>query len=200
MNADNGLSKSSLSHLCLSVFICGSIVFSPGCKSATESGHNTALSGVDLIQMTDDMAMKIAGDPDVRREYQLNGPLKIVVEPVQNEMTAEVLPRGAAEEFTTRIRTLLSHHAPEEFTWVLNRETFYRLRGRELDTDLGPSPDAVNPRWALTATFSSITSESKQGRSAYYLCNYQLTDLAHRNLLWTDKYELKKTVMREFLD
>jgi hypothetical protein len=69
-----------------------------------------------------------------------------------------------------------------------------------LDTELGPSPDAVNPQYALTATFSSITHETHKGRSEYYLCVHQLTDLQHRNIFWTDKYELKKSAVRGFLD
>ncbi len=184
---------------CLCAFVLLLVVFS-GCKSATESGHNTALSGFDLVQMTDDMAMKIGADPAVQDEYAHHGPLKIVVEPVVNELTAEVLPQGQAEEFTTRVRTLLSKHSPEKFTWVMNRDTYYELRGKELDTELGPSPDAVNPQYALTATFSSITHENHKGRSEYYLCVYQLTDLQHRNIFWTDKYELKKSAVRGFLD
>jgi hypothetical protein len=181
------------------VVICGSLVLS-GCKNAIESGFNPSLSGDDLVRMTDDMAMKIAGDADVQREYQLHGPLKIVVEPVRNEMTAEVLPRGAAEAFTARVRTLLSQHDPDRFTWIMNRDTYYHLRERELDTDLGTAPGAINPQYALTATFSSLTKENSKRRSSYYLCVYELTDIDHRTVLWTDKYELKKEAVKGFLD
>jgi hypothetical protein len=171
-----------------------------GCASATQSGHNTALDSVDLVKMTDDMAMRIASDPDVQREYQANGPLKVVVEPVENEMTGEVLPRGPAETFTSRVRMLLSKHAPQTFTWVMNRDAYYRLRGRELEADLGPNPDAVNPQYALTAKFSSLTSEDATRRSSYYLCVYSLTALSHRNVLWTGQYEVKKAAVKGFLD
>ena len=50
------------------------------------------------------------------------------------------------------------------------------------------------------ATFSSLTNEDRKRRSEYYLCVYELTDLSHRNVLWTDKYEVKKAVVKEFLD
>src|SRR5687768_15646628 len=93
--------------LSLALFAVGA-----GCTNAVESGHNTALDGMDLVEITDDMAMKIAGDPQVRDEIARRGKLRIVVEPVQNEMTAEVLPRGQAEGFTGRVRNLLSEHAP----------------------------------------------------------------------------------------
>ena len=112
----------------MTVAACALIV--TGCASAVEHGQSTALSGVDLVQMTDDMAMKIAGDSDVERAIAERGPLKVVVLPVENRMRAEVLPRGAAEAFVGRVRTLLSRHAPQQFTWVMNRDAWHRLRER----------------------------------------------------------------------
>ena len=87
--------------------------------------------------MTDDMAMKIMADPEVQ-SAMAHGPLKVVVQPVENRMTAEVLPRGPAEAFTARVRMLLARYAPDKFIWVMNRDAYYRLRSRELEgVDLG---------------------------------------------------------------
>jgi hypothetical protein len=186
------------------VLICaamaGALPSLSGCASAVQAGHNTALDGVDLVRMTDDMAMKIVADPEVQAAIQHSGKLKVVVQPVENRMTAEVLPKGPAEAFTARVRALLSNHAPDRFTWVMNRDTFYDLRGRELDVDLGPSPDAIDPEYALTAIFGSLTNETSRGRSSYYLCTYELTNLRDRTVLWTDKYEVRKNVVKGFLD
>src|SRR6187399_2453100 len=77
-------------------------------SNAVQHGHNTALDSVDLVKMTDDMAAKIDEDPEIVHAYNEHGPLKIVVQPVVNEMTAEILPRGPAEAFTGRVRTLLA--------------------------------------------------------------------------------------------
>jgi PBP1b-binding outer membrane lipoprotein LpoB len=171
-----------------------------GCTSAVESGHNTALDSIDLTAMTDRMAASIAGSPEVQAAIASEGKLRIVVEPVRNEMEAEVLPRGQAEAFTARVRFLLSKHAPDRFTWIMNRDAYYRLRQQELDVPLGPAPDAINPRYALVARFRSLANESSQIRSDAYLCVYELTDLQTRTILWTDKYEVKKTAVKAFLD
>jgi hypothetical protein len=172
-----------------------------GCASATQSGHNTALDSVDLVKMTDDMAAKIIADPAVEDAVAANGKLRVVVEPVENDMTAEILPRGPADAFTARLRVLLANHAPDRFTWIMNRDGFYHLRKNELEgVDLGPAPGAIDPQYALTAKFSSLTDETRKGRSSYYLCVYELTDLSHRNILWTGSYEVKKTAVRGFLD
>src|SRR4051794_768084 len=76
------------------------ILLLSGCTGAVQSGHNTALDSMDLTQMTDRMAASIAGSPTVQAAIAQNGPLKIVVQPVQNEITAEILPRGQADAFT----------------------------------------------------------------------------------------------------
>ena len=186
----------------LLISLSGVVLTSGGCASAVQAGTSTALGGVDLVQMTDQMAASIAGDPEVNAAIEREGALRVVVEPVENEMAGEVLPRGQAEAFTARVRTLLSRHDRNRYVWVMNRDAFYRLRGRELelDVDLGPAPEAVNPQYALVARFTSLTNESRQGRDSYYLCVYQLTDLSRRNVLWTDKYEVKKRAARGFLD
>lgn len=190
--------------------ICRAFIFSAwvgGCATGcvrdnvTHTGQRAALDSFDLATMTDDMAMKIAGDPDVQQQFASHGPLAVVVRPVRNRLVGEVLPRGQAELFTARVRTLLSQHARGKFTWVMNRETFYRLRDRELEgIDPGPSPDAVNPQYALTATFTSLADEDAQRRSAYYLCVYELTDLAGRTTLWSDRYEVRKIAVKSDIE
>ncbi len=179
------------------------LVGAPGCMtSAVASGHNTALDGMDLVQMTDHMAASIAGSPAVNRAIEKDGQLRIVIQPVENRMTAEVLPRGAAEAFTGRVRALLSRHAPDRFIWLMNRDDFERLRRREreLDFELGPPPDAITPEYALVARFFSVTDESSRRRTSYYLCVYELTNIQNRSVLWNGKYEVKKTAVKGFLD
>jgi ABC-type glycerol-3-phosphate transport system substrate-binding protein len=173
-----------------------------GCGSAVSSGQNTALSGGDLVKITDDMAARLASDPGVREAVQREGALRVVVEPVENRLTAEVLPKGPADAFTARVRDLLSRESPKDFMWIMNRDAFYSLRNSELEAgvDLGPAPGAINPQYALTAIFSSLTNENRDRRTAYYLCTYELTDLRDRTVLWTRAYEMKKTIVKGFLD
>src|SRR5436190_23314134 len=98
-----------------------------GCATtnALQSGYGTALDSIDLESMTDRMAAGIAGSADVQAAIADEGTLKVVVQPVENRMTGEILPRGEAEAFTARVRALLSRHARDQFTWIMNRDTFY---------------------------------------------------------------------------
>jgi len=177
------------------------LLLAGGCASAVAVGQSTALDSTDLVTMTDDMAAAIEASPAVRSAISAGGSLSVVVEPVVNQMTAEVLPAGPADAFTARVRTLLARHDPDRFTWVMNKEAFYRLRGQELEGfDVGPAPGAISPGYALTATFTSLAHESDQGRDDYYVCNYALTNLADRTVLWTKSYEVRKRAVKGFLD
>jgi hypothetical protein len=171
-----------------------------GCASATQLGTTTALVGDDLVAMTDDMAMKIMASPAVQEAIEREGPLRVVVQPVENYMTAEVLPRGPAMAFTARLRALLSQYAPDQFVWVMNRDAYYTLRGQEIGVDLGPAPDAVQPNYALVARFDSLRHEDARRQATYYLCVYELMDLRDRSTLWTDMYEVRKTAVKGFMD
>jgi len=172
-----------------------------GCGSAVSSGQNTALNSDDLKKMTDQMASELATDPRVQAEIAKNGPLTVVCEPVDNELTGEILPHGEEEAYTARVRDLLSQKDPNQFTWIMNRDEFYDLRGHELDNvNLGPAPEAIQPRYALHATFQSLTQEDDEHRSSYYLCIYRLTDLDDRVELWSGRYEVKKAEVKGFLD
>ena len=191
-----------LFHLCSSVpHLWLILLFVSGCASAVSQGTHTALSGVDLVQMTDDMAQKIVADPDVQAAIAARGPLKTVVLPAENQMQGEVLPRGQAEAFVGRVRTLLARHAPDRFTWIMNRDTFYQLRAREIEgVEPGPSPDAISPDYSLSAVFTSLANEDAKHRSNYYVCRYELSDLKDRSVLWTGAYEVKKVAVKGFLD
>src|SRR5947209_6673481 len=141
-------------------FACAAVwvLLATGCAkdTAVAHGHNTALDSTNLVQMTDDMATKIVASPSVRAAIAKEGKLRVVVEPVENNMTGEVLPSGPAHAFTARLRTLLSQHARDRFTWVMNRDAWHYLRRRELEIDPGPPPESIQPRYALTAKFSSL--------------------------------------------
>ena len=67
-----------------------------GCteNTAISHGKSTALDSVDLVEMTDDMTMKILGDPHVQSAMNLKGRLKVVIQPVENRMIGEEIGRA----------------------------------------------------------------------------------------------------------
>jgi hypothetical protein len=173
----------------------------PGCGSAVSSGTSTALDGFDLEEMADRMATGIMADPEVLREIEQRGSLKVVVLPVENYLTGEVLPEGQRRAFTAQVRVLLARRHPAQFTWINNRDSYYDMRARELEGfDLGPAPEAISPEYALHATFRSLVHDDRKSRSAFYQASFALTDINNRTTLWTDAYNVKKAAVKGMLD
>lgn len=184
---------------CLLLIAAGPVL--AGCGTAVSAGTSTALSGFDLEEMADQMAQSISADPEVQREIQERGALKVVVLPVENLLTGEVLPQGQARAFTAQVRTLLARARTDNYVWINNRDSYYDMRARELEGfDLGPAPDAMSPEYALHATFRSLANDDKHRRSAFYQAAFSLTDINNRTTLWTDVYNVKKTAVKSFLD
>lgn len=172
-----------------------------GCGSAVQSGTNTALDADDLQKMTDLIATSLAADPEVRKAIAEQGSLKVVMLPVQNYMTGEILPEGQKLAFIARVRALLARQNRSEFTWIANKAAYNYARQREIEgLDPGPDPDAMQPRYALQARFDSLTNVDARRRSSSYLCVYELSDLQTREIIWADKYEVHKTAVKGFLD
>ncbi len=187
----------SLAFVCCVVLLLGI----SGCASATTMGLNPGLDGTDLQAMTEQMAQSLGSDPEVRRAATEQGSLRVVVMPVQNYMTGEVLPEGQKKAFVGRLRGLLQQQTPQTFTWIANKDTYQWVRANELEgIDPGPDPDAIQPRYALQGRFDSLTNVSAMVRSISYLCVFELMDLETREILWADTFELKKTAVRGFLD
>lgn len=183
------------------ICLCGLTLALAGCASAVSSGSNTALDSFDLTAMTSEMEQSIMANPAIQQEIATHGALKIVCEPVTNNMTGEILPPGQARAYTAQIRSLLGQTAPDKFTWIMNRDEFYKLRNEQLNhVDLGPDPNAIIPQWALLAVFDSLTNEDENHRSAFYQCTYSITSLDHRTILWSHPYRVKKNAVKQFLD
>ena len=189
------------SVLCLCAF-CAT-----ACSSTAINPHaqDTMLSAQDLVQMTDDMAARIASDPEVAA-ITAQKPMVIVMTRVENQ-TMEIMPHPQAEIYLARVRALLSEKQVlrSRFTFVLNRATYEQLKTAEgaQGIDLGQQEERIAPEYALKAVFYSDTHESNKARSDYYLCTYQLTRIAPPNaghILWEGKYETKKAVVKGFLD
>ena len=136
-----------------------------GANTAVSHGKNTALDAANLEEMTQKMTDAILREANIQSALADKCKLRIVIQPVENKMIGEVLPRGEKELFVARLRSLLQERAPNQFTWVMNRDNWHAIRDKELDP--GPDPVRVQPEYALTARFSSITDESSKHRSSY---------------------------------
>src|SRR5260221_1028401 len=79
-----------------------------GCgeNTAVSHGKTTALDSANLVEMTEDMTAKILRDPEIQSALGQKTKLKVVIQPVENKMIVELLPRGANEAYIARLRSL----------------------------------------------------------------------------------------------
>jgi len=153
-----------------------------GC-SAPRVDH-TRLGSADLVAMTDAMVRSMLAD-DALAGRSTESPAMIIVADRVSNRTNDILPEREKQAFTARLRALLNQ-SPE-----LDRRNMQFVRNRDR-----ASSDRVAPTHALTATFYADTQAERQRRSDMYVCAFQLTDLANDRILWEDRYETNKSVVR----
>lgn len=145
---------------------------------------NTRLGSADLVAMTDAMAQSMLADGALAGRSSESPPMIIVADRVANR-TNDILPEREKQAFTARLRVLLNQ-SPE-----LERRNMQFVRSRDL-----AGPNRLTPTHALTATFYADTRAGRRQRSDAYVCAFQLTDLRTDRILWEDRYETKKSVVR----
>lgn len=149
---------------------------------------NTRLDSADLVAMTDAMVQSMLADDSLAGRTVDSPAMVIVADRVVNR-TNDILPDGEKRAFTGRLRALLNASP------ALSRRNMQFVQNRDLS-----GPNRVSPTHALTATFYADTVAERQRRTDTYLCAFQLTDLTEDRILWEDRYETKKTVVRNEMD
>jgi len=162
------------------------------------------LDANDMETMTNQMAKSIIDDPRIQRAAA-QGPLKIVIRPVEN-LTNEIIPGNECELFVARLQGLLASR-PElagRFVWCVNRADYEKLLREEIpESKIGPSESVVQPEYALYAQFLASTKVSQKSRSDIYLCWYKLTKIGNEDtnlILWSGQYQTSKAIKKGFLD
>lgn len=184
------------------------LVLLAGCsgQAVNKNAQTTFLNSDDMVAMTDKMAASIMGDPEILQAVQAqNGPLKIVIKPVEND-TNEIITDNRKELFVARLRALLSSKPQlrDRFVWVINKSDYDKLRAEELPADqISENEYRVVPEYALYATFLADTNVSRKQRGDTYLCDYKLTRLTGPQAgveLWADHFETSKHIKKSILD
>ena len=141
---------------------------------------DTTFNGQDVRSASDIMVMHLLALPVIN---QSPARVTIVVEGVENR-TLEPFDYNA---FMQRARVLISQQAPDRVALIENKKRFDYVQGSELDRQADPS-QRVQPQFALY----SLITEIRNAHDRYYLCEFRLTDLQTRVVVWDDKYEVDR--------
>ena len=203
--------KSPARHLLTTGYwLLATLLFSACGPAISKDQHNSFLTSDDLTEMTDKMAAAVASSPQVAQvTQQQHSPMVIVMKPIIND-TNEIIVGNEKELYVARVRGLLASKPAlrSQFVFVMNLQDYTKLLNAEgVSSDqLGPveaasaAQNRYVPQYALTGRFFAQTNASSQQRSDFYLCTYQLTNIANGLILWEGTYETKKTIKRSMLD
>ncbi|MDH3584509.1 MAG: penicillin-binding protein activator LpoB [Phycisphaerae bacterium] len=159
---------------------------------------NTRLGSGDLVQMTDRMAASLLASTAIGERAAASPAWVITLDRVVNQ-TNHIMPAGERWAFAARVRAKLAESpalAGRNLYFVLPAERAAKLKLRQPELP-GQRRTATH---ALTATFYSVTTATRQARTDSYLCSFQLLDLASDRIVWEDRFEVKRGVVRNRMD
>ena len=180
-------------------FLC----FLAGCAGPPRAGEaqTTFLRSVDLIEMTDRMAQSFVQDDAIGSRAPDDQPWVISMYRVTNH-TNQIIPDREKWLYLARLRALLAQadvSKQRSIIWIIPPER-WSMVADELGVSQEPYGLRMNPTHQLTGEFHALTNTSAKGRSDAYLCDYQLLDLRSGQIVWEDKWEVKRSISGKTYD
>jgi hypothetical protein len=191
-----------LKHL---AFICVHLwlIVACGCAAPPRTGeaNTTFLRSVDLIEMTDTMAQSFIQDDVIGKRMPTDEPWVISMYRMANH-TNQIIPDREKWLYLARLRALLAQSdiaKQRSIIWIIPPERWH-IVAEELGVSEEPYGLRMNPTHQLTAEFHALTNTSGQGRTDAYFCDYQLLDLQSGQIIWEDKWEVKRAISGKTYD
>ncbi|MGH7179259.1 MAG: hypothetical protein ACREJC_17915 [Tepidisphaeraceae bacterium] len=143
----------------------------------------TGLGSKDVVAASDQMAQDLLAAPDLNASHTQ---WLMVVDKVENRTTDN---RFSLDIFLERLKVNLAKYGKGRVQLIENRDKLRDMQSRELEQDqpVSPGPKGIQPDYAL---YGRIMELPNRGAS-YYLCEFTVTDLRTRQVVWTNAYEVK---------
>jgi hypothetical protein len=159
--------------------------------------RDRGLQSKDVVVASDQMAQDLLALPELNEsKHQWT----IVVDRVENRTTNN---RFDLNIFLSRLRVNLSKYGHGRVALIENKARYRDVQSRELETNEregdefgqggggggrpAPGPAGIQPDYGL---YAKITEMPNRGTS-YYFCEFALTNLKTRQLVWNNAYEVK---------
>lgn len=176
------------------VYLLPFVLALTGCGGPPRA-QTTFLRSVDLIDMTDKMAQSFANNGVIAQRTPADQPWVISINKVANN-TNQIIPDREKWLYIGRLRALLAQSdiaKKRGIIWIIPPERWH-IVAEELGVSQEPYGLRMNPTHVLTADFGALTNTSGRGRSDMYVCSYQLIDLRNGDVVWEDKWEVKRAI------
>ena len=156
--------------------------------------RDVGLQSKDVLQASDRLAMDLLSLPELNES---RSQWTVVVDRVEDRTRSQMF-RGDYNIFLQRLQTNLARQGRGRVRLIENRDRFYDIRGRELESEReddfgqggpGPrrAPEARSPDFALRATAMDLPNRG----TVYYNLQFDLVDLHTREIVWTGQYEVR---------
>ena len=149
--------------------------------------RDRGIQSMDVIAASDKMASSLLSLPELNASKVQ---WTIVVDKVvDNTRDREFMTDY--QIFLERLRVNLSKQGHGRVQLIENRDQFYNLRNRELETagPNQPAPQSMQPDFALYMKASDLPNRATN----YYFLEFTLTDMHNRTQVWNDAYEVRAT-------
>jgi PBP1b-binding outer membrane lipoprotein LpoB len=144
--------------------------------------RDSGLQSKDVVQASDDMAMKLLSDPTLNASKER---WAIVVDRVENRT---VNSRFDLDVFLQRLKAKLAQQGHGRVQLIENKDKLHEMQSRELEEGSSAAgAKGIQPDYALYCRIEELPNRG----TSYYQMTFTLTDLHTRELAWTDMYEVR---------
>ena len=161
----------------------------------TISPDDRGLQSKDVVAASDQMAQDLLADPDLNHSQNR---WTMVVDHVDNQTLNH---RFNMDIFLDRLRVNLSKYGHDRVALIENKAKYHGLQSNELEGEREgdqyqqgdsqgvnkPVYRGIQPDYSLYATITELPNRGTD----YFYCEFKVTDLRTRELVWDRGYEVK---------
>lgn len=184
-------------HVCLRALtrpawcigIASLVLVASGCASVPKT---TALTADDLTMTATELAAKLAAS-DLLAERTSESPKMIIAVSKVENLSSDLIPAGEQWYIIARIRDSLplgTLRREKNFVFVIPAE--HLRQGRDQGNFPPEYAGSREPTHEMTATFRSARRTAGVDRTDTYLCDFRVTDLNTKELVWSDTVGFKR--------
>jgi len=168
---------------------CGCVDYGRVAVDSEDPFHGTTLDSKDLLSTAEKMARSIVRIPQIANADK---PPTIAFARVTNRSSEPI----DTDLYLEEIRTRLIRHTAGKLVFLDRARSEEILRERELkrtgEVTASSKKAVLGADYFLTGSIRSIDKGSGRVRSTATFCRFRLTDAESMQIIWEDRYEVKK--------
>lgn len=164
--------------------------------AADEGFRDGGLESADIVAMAGQMGPSIVRSKEIVERTPEDRAV-IVIDRIENRTSERDF--AVSDVSLRKLRAELNRYASDRIVFVVRRFTYEQLaKERQDEYDYYPVPGLEEskrrkPDYALKGVFY----DDKEKKGTYHLCTFQLVNLTTGDIVWEDRYEVKRAADRK---